>query len=249
MKSVKIFLLSFVLLLTAHLSHATNPDTRVYETRIYYAEPGKLDALVARFRDHTTAFFKKFGMTNVGYFIPATNPDNKLIYILSYPSREAREAAWKVFGADPERIKVFKESEQNGKLVTKIEQIFMKTADFSYPVKKKNIGKQPRIFEMRTYKTLPDKLPDLLNRFKNHTVKLLEKHGMTNIAYWIPTDRDNTLVYILAHPSEEAAKTAFAAFGKDPDWIKARDASEANGKIVEKIESVFMNATDFSLIK
>ena len=248
MKSIKKYTLSLALLLASNLCQATT-DGRVYEMRTYYAEPGKLEALVARFRDHTTAFFKQFGMTNVGYWIPTNNPDNKLIYILSYPSQEAREAAWKTFADDPERIRVFEASEKNGKLVAKIEQTFMQTTDFSYRIKKKNVGKQPRVFEMRTYKTLPNKLPDLLSRFRNHTTKLLKKHGMTNIAYWVPTDRDNELVYILAHQDEAAAKASFAAFGKDPDWIAARNASEANGKIVEKITSVFMNATDFSLIR
>jgi hypothetical protein len=109
-----------------------------------------------------------------------------------------------------------------------------------------------RVFEMRTYYTLEGKLPDLLARFRNHTTKLFEKHGMTNIGYWVPQDEPrskNTLVYILAYPSREAAKKAWDAFRQDPEWIKARDASEANGKIVEKVESVFLTPADFSKIK
>ena len=114
------------------------------------------------------------------------------------------------------------------------------------------LNAEDRVFEMRTYYTLEGKLPDLLARFKNHTVKLFEKHGMTNIGYWVPQDEPkskNTLVYILAYPSRDAAKKAWDAFRTDPEWIKARDASEVKGKIVERVESVFLAPADFSKIK
>lgn len=109
-----------------------------------------------------------------------------------------------------------------------------------------------RVFEIRTYTTEPGKLPALLARFRDHTTKLFEKHGMTNIGYWTPTDEPrskNTLIYILSHESRAAAKKSWDAFQHDPDWIKARDASEAGGKIVAKIESVYAEATDFSPIR
>ena len=90
------------------------------------------------------------------------------------------------------------------------------------------LAAEDRVFEMRTYYTHEGKLPDLLARFKNHTVKLFEKHGMTNIGYWVPLDEPkskNTLVYILAYPSRDAAKKAWDAFRVDPEWIKARDTT------------------------
>lgn len=111
---------------------------------------------------------------------------------------------------------------------------------------------EDRVFEMRTYYTFEGKLPNLLARFRDHTTKLFEKHGMTNIGYWVPQDEPkskNTLVYILAYPSRDAAKKAWDAFRVDPVWVKARDASEANGKIVEKVDSVFLSPADFSKIK
>jgi hypothetical protein len=112
-------------------------------------------------------------------------------------------------------------------------------------------GAQPatRVFEMRTYTALEGKLPNLLARFREHTVPLFEKHGMQNIGYWVLQEKPNTLVYILAHPSREAAQKNWAAFRADPEWKKAQSESEANGKIVEKTESVFMDAADFSAIK
>ncbi len=106
-----------------------------------------------------------------------------------------------------------------------------------------------RYYEMRTYHTYEGKLDALLTRFRDHTVQLFEKHGMTNIGYWVPVDKPNTLIYILSYPSKEARDKSWADFQKDSDWVKARTASEANGKIVEKVDQVFMNPTDFSKLK
>jgi hypothetical protein len=108
------------------------------------------------------------------------------------------------------------------------------------------------VYELRTYTTLPGRLDALNARFRNHTVKLFEKHGMKNIGYWVPQDeprKSNTLIYVVSHKSREAAARSWDAFRKDPDWIKARDASEKDGKIVDKVESVFMDAVDYSPLK
>ena len=104
---------------------------RVFEIRTYYANEGKLDALLARFRDHTVALFKKHGMTNVGYWVPADNKENKLVYILAFPSREARDQAFKAFSADPDWQKAYKESTKDGRLVKKIVNDFLAGTDFS----------------------------------------------------------------------------------------------------------------------
>jgi hypothetical protein len=109
-----------------------------------------------------------------------------------------------------------------------------------------------RVFELRTYTCAEGKLPDLLARFRNHTMRIFEKHGMTNIAYWVPQDApasQNTLIYIIAHSSREAAKKNWDEFRNDPEWQKVQKDSEANGKIVSKLESVFMAPTDFSPMK
>ena len=109
-----------------------------------------------------------------------------------------------------------------------------------------------RVFEIRTYTTEEGKLDALNARFRNHTVKLFKKHGMTSIGYWTPEDAPlsrNTLIYVLAHPSREAAKKNWDEFRNDPEWKKVREESEANGKIVNKVESVFADATDYSPLK
>lgn len=109
-----------------------------------------------------------------------------------------------------------------------------------------------RVFELRTYTAHEDKLPALQARFRDHTVRLFTKHGMTSIGYWTPMDEpgsQNTLIYVLAHQSREAAKKSWDAFRNDPDWQKARKESEAGGPIVSKVDSVFMSATDYSPLK
>lgn len=106
-----------------------------------------------------------------------------------------------------------------------------------------------RVFELRTYYTHEGKLDDLQARFRNHTTKLFEKHGMTNVGYWVPREQPNTLIYILAYPSKDAATKAWDGFRKDEVWVAARTASEANGPIVVKVVSVFMDPTNFSGLK
>ena len=109
-----------------------------------------------------------------------------------------------------------------------------------------------RVFEIRTYTAPPGKLDALHARFRDHTMRLFARHGMTNVGYWIPTDSvrsKNTIIYILAYPSREAARASWAAFGRDPEWRQVRAESEANGPIVERVESVFMTPTDYSPIR
>jgi len=239
---------------------AAEPDTRCFEIRTYYAAPGKLGDLLARFRDHTVKLFEKHGITNIGYWVPVDNKDNKLVYVIAFPNREAREGAdgsWKAFGKDPEWQEARKASEANGKLVDKVESVFLTATNFSPEIKPSVAG--PRVFELRTYTTTPGNLGRLQARFRDHTLALFTKHGMTNFAYWtLMKDQpgaENTLVYILAHKSKEAAAASFKAFRDDPDWIAAKEASEKEGggsltiAPPDGVKSVFMQATDYSPTK
>jgi hypothetical protein len=106
-----------------------------------------------------------------------------------------------------------------------------------------------RTFELRTYYAPAGKMPGLLDRFRNHTVKLFEKHGMTVVGFWVPTDAkeaEQKLVYLMAYPSKAAADKSWDAFRKDPEWIKVKEESEKDGKLVEKVESVYLAPTEFS---
>ena len=105
------------------------------------------------------------------------------------------------------------------------------------------------VFELRVYHAAEGKLADLLARFRDHTTKLFERHGMKNVAYWTPQDepdKSNTLIYILQHPSREAAAANRKAFQDDPEWKSVKEKSEANGKLVDKVDSTYMMLTDFS---
>lgn len=112
--------------------------------------------------------------------------------------------------------------------------------------------KPARVFEMRVYYAPEGKMDALHARFRDHTNKLFDKHGISVVGFWSPTDpveAKRKLVYILAYPSREAADKSWAAFRADPDWKAAKAESEKNGTLVEKIESTFLNPTDFSPLK
>lgn len=111
---------------------------------------------------------------------------------------------------------------------------------------------QAEVYELRTYTTHPGKLDALHARFRNHTIKLFEKHGMTNLMYWVPQDeprKSNTLIYVVKHKSRQAAEASWKAFREDPAWIKVKGESEAPGPIVQKVESVFMDLAPYSPAK
>ena len=116
-----------------------------------------------------------------------------------------------------------------------------------------SIAKDSRCFELRTYVAAPGKFEALHARFRDHTCALFKKHGMEIVGFWIPTDKEkgaeNTLIYLLAHKSRDAAKKSWSGFINDPDWKKAYAASEVDGKLTTKVESVFLNATDYSELK
>ncbi len=252
MKLARLLQLLLGFLLTQSALQAAEPLS-YYELRTYTAHEGKLEALHSRFRDHTMAIFERHGMTNIAYWVPQQNDANQLVYLLGYPSREARNEAWKGFRGDPAWQAAYKASTANGKLVKKVDSVFLKTTDFSPQIK---IGKQniARVFELRTYTASPGNLENLNARFRDHTVELFDKHGMTNYAYFNLADgqdgTENMLVYLLAHKSRASAKTSFRAFGQDPKWRAARKASEENAggglTIRGGVKSVFLNVTDYS---
>jgi len=105
------------------------------------------------------------------------------------------------------------------------------------------------VYELRIYHVVTGKLDELLARFRDHTMKLFERHGMKNVAYWTPVDepqKGNTLIYILRHPSRAAAVDNWKSFQDDPEWKKVKAKSEENGKLVEKVDSTYLSMTNFS---
>lgn len=103
-----------------------------------------------------------------------------------------------------------------------------------------------KVFELRTYTTAEGKLPNLLARFRDHTMRIFERHNMENVAYWVPKDTPNTLIYIISHASSQAATENWQGFRGDSEWPGVAEASGV-GRV--QVESVFMDATDFSPMK
>jgi hypothetical protein len=248
------------LAILADAARADDPPKaeRVYELRTYHAHPGKLDALNARFRDHTGALFRKHGMTPVGYWLPTDDDQgagSTLVYLLAFPTREAAEASWAEFRADEEWKAVKAASEADGPLVEKVESVFLEPTDYSPdPAEAGENSGEPRTYELRTYVASPGKLDALNARFRDHTVRIFKNHDMTSFGYWTPIDedrgRETTLVYLLAFPSRDAAKASWKAFGEDPEWQRVYRESQPDGvPLAAQVTSVFLEPTDYSPAK
>lgn len=139
MRAFLFALLALIAVVAPAAAQVTAIDSReaVYELRIYHAAPAKLDALNARFREHTLELFEKHGMRNVAYWVEQPtpeSPDGKVIYVLAFPSREARDASWRLFGSDPVWREVAARSEAGGKLVARVDSTIMSLADYSPPI-------------------------------------------------------------------------------------------------------------------
>jgi hypothetical protein len=106
-----------------------------------------------------------------------------------------------------------------------------------------------RIYELRTYVAEEGRMAVLCERFRQHTIGLFERHGMTSIGYWIPTEEPDTLVYLLAHPDADAAAASWEAFTTDPEWRDVKATSELDGPVVRSVTSVFLEPTDFSALR
>ena len=109
-----------------------------------------------------------------------------------------------------------------------------------------------QVFELRTYTAAEGKFDDLLARFRDHTLRIFEKHGMTNVGYWTPQDEPlstNTLIYVLAHPSREEAEQSWRDFSSDPEWQSVAEESQRDGRLIVGLERVFLDPTNFSPIR
>ncbi|WP_194775395.1 NIPSNAP family protein [Pararhodonellum marinum] len=246
---MKINILILTSLILGTQAMAQKPEMEYFEMRTYHAHEGKRPDLIKRFEDHTLKLFSKNGIGNLAYFIPTDPNDQTLTFILAYPDQDSRDLLWNQFANDPEWQAAYKASEANGPLVAKVDQVFMTMAEDLNEVNPEWNPKKKKIFELRTYTLYPGKLDDIHRRFRDHTQTLFEKQGMENVVYWYTVESSGNqpkLVYLLAHKNEKKAKSSFEKFRNDPDWIAARDASELNGPIVEKVESKYLKALPFS---
>jgi len=231
-------------------------DKRFFELRTYNAAPGKLDELHARFRDHTMKLFEKHGMSNLGYWVPSghptnsnptnSNPANQLIYLLAYPSRDAREKSWKDFLADPAWQAAQKASEANGKLVAKVDSVYLNATDFT-PAVGTSAASAPRLFELHTFKSAPGRSNDLHARVSETYLPLFRRYGIGQMGYFAPADKDkgadDTLICILAHKDRESAFAVWKSIQQDPALAGAQGSGGASE------QSIYMVPTAYSPVK
>lgn len=223
-------------------------DSRCYELRTYTAADGKLDDLNRRFRKYSRIVFARYRMARLGFWIPLDNPENQFTYILSYADCEDRDPAWEQFQADSLWQRVLNITTHEGDLVTQVESRMMVPAEFSPPIGP-SARETERVFELRTYTAEPGKREALLDRFRNHTVELFNRHGLENVAYWLPRESENELVYLLAFPSRFARDEAWREFAMDPEWQRAYEASREDGPLVQNVESTLLRPTDYSPLR
>lgn len=214
----------------------------LYEYRLYKAVPGKLPNINDRFAQHTIGFFQKHDIGIMGFWTDEIGASNQLTYILSFDSMADREAKWSAFQSDPGWHAVRAETEANGPIVAQVVNAFLRPTAYSPPARF-----DTAVQELRVYDAMPGKLPDLNNRFQNHTMGLFEKHGIENVAYWTEdVGISNRLVYMLGYPTLGAREKSWAAFQGDPDWQKARAASEEKGALVRVSTHSILRPTPYS---
>jgi hypothetical protein len=259
------FIRSFLFLLVVGLLPAStlvaaDAVTPVYELRIYTANEGKFDDLLARFRDYTVRLFERHGMRNLGYFTPAAGAEGAgrtLIYFLRHDSREAAAASWARFFADSEWVAARAASEAGGAiLVGPPESIFLRATDFSPGIGTGYVSfRSPRTFELRRYTATEGRLPALQAFFRNHLLGLFGKHGITGMGFWEPLDANQgagrELVYLIAFPSRAAADRSWQDLRSDAAFTAPyAEANQAGRLTVENsIRSTFLVPVDFSPVK
>lgn len=235
----------------APVASTEETTTAFFEMRTYYCHPGKLDDLLTRFEDHTMALFEKHGMVNLGYWVPVEGDGNTLVYLLGYPDKASRDASWEAFMNDPVWQSVWADSKKDGPVVDSLENRFLSYTDYSPKWQTGDFG--PRLFSLRTYYTHPGKLEALHARFRDHTLDIFENNGMTNVGYFNldPSEAgaDATLMYFITFPDTAARRSSWEAFGQDPAWKQAYEASTREGPLVDSITAQLLVATDFSPLK
>ena len=214
----------------------------IYEWRTYQAMPGKLLALHTHL-EVAAGLFQKHGLGVLGFWTEEFGSSLQVTYMWKYEKFEDRQKKLEAFVSDPAwQQQVAKETEQEGVIVSQVHNTMLQPTPYS-PEPQLNT----KVQEWRIYDAVPGRLPDLHNRFANHTLGLFERHGITNIGYWTElVGTNNRLVYMLGYPSLEDRQKSWAAFMKDPDWQKARAASEENGPLVAKVYNRILRPTAYS---
>ncbi|HZT06434.1 MAG TPA: NIPSNAP family protein [Chloroflexota bacterium] len=226
-----------------------------YELRKYDVMPGRLPALLDRFGTFTVPHWNERGFRVVGFWTPLLGGNNhQLIYMLGWDSFEERMAKFSAWQASPERAAKWEETERDGPLVRRVNNVLLQPTDFS------QIEKGPALdpakgdhylFELREYDAMPGKLRALVQRFGGFTIDCFRKHGFHQVGYWtsVMGGHNNRLTYILAWNSLDERQRAFAEFRADSERQRIFKESERDGNLVEFVANVLMQPTAFSPLR
>jgi hypothetical protein len=214
----------------------------LYEWRTYEAMPGKLSALHIHL-EVAAGLFKKHDLGVLGFWIEEVGTGGQVTYMWRYADLEDRQRKVAAFGADAAwKQQVAEETEKEGAIVARTHNTLLQLTPYSPTPQIKT-----KVQEWRIYEAMAGRLPDLHNRFANHTIGLFEKHGIENIGYWTEVfGTSNRLVYMLGYPNLGEREKSWAAFQMDPDWQKARAESEKQGTLVAKTYNRILRPTAYS---
>jgi hypothetical protein len=215
----------------------------IYEWRSYEATPGKLPALHTHL-EVAGGLFKKHQLGVLGFWTEEIGTGGQVSYMWIYDDLAEREKKLGAFGSDAAwKRQVAEETEkEGGPVVARVHNTMLQLTPYS-PTPRLTT----RLQEWRIYEAMPGKLPNLHNRFANHTLRLFEKHGIANIGYWTEVfGTSNRLVYMLGYPSLGDREKSWVTFQADPDWQRARAESEKSGPLVAKTYATILRPTAYS---
>jgi hypothetical protein len=229
----------------------------LYELRRYDVVAGKLPALLERFGTFTVEKWKQHGIRLVGFWTPLLGEkSNQVVYMWAWESYEERTRKMGVWRADPERAKVWAESEKNGPLVRRVNNQLMEPTAYSQLDKGERYGpdasaRNPYLFELREYQAMPGKIVNVTERFGGFTCEAFKKQGFRQVGYWLNRigGNDHQLIYMLAWESLDERVSKFDTFAKDPDRARVFGESEKHGPIVEQVTTTILRPTAFSPMK
>ncbi len=233
---------------------STAPDRPRYaELRIYHALPGKAEGILERFREPMTALKRRHGLNPLGCWVSLDqNASNAVVVeLLAPPSEAAATAAWKAFAADPEFGPAYAASEaKHGKTYSKIETLKLTAPADAW--KLGNNGQRPsRTFDLRLYARVPGKETAFRDRWRDHAIRIYERHSMDNLGWWEATDAGHAgvMVTLFAHNNLAGITATITKFHQDEEWIRIEKETEAGGKLRSGVTAYKLVPADFSPIK
>ena len=229
----------------------------LYELRKYDVMPGKLPALVDRFGSFTTKRWPDYGIRLVGFWTPEVGQNNnQVVYMFAWESFEERQTRFPAWQADPERAKVWEETERDGPLVRRVNNLLMQPTAYSQldvgtPYGSDAAARAPYLFELREYEVMPGKLPSLVKRFGEFTIGCFQQLGYRQVGYWTPVmgGHNHQLIYMLAWESYDERRKCFGEFNANPERQKVWAETEKDGPLVERITNTLLRPTAFSPMK